>query len=123
MIYNSQNKNPKKVTLLCLGPLTNLALALKTYTEIQGNIKEVFVMGGNVSGCGNATRCAEYNFYADPESAHIVLESAKCPVTIVPWEPCMQENIVGISMVSPKDSCSLGSPLLLFALFLDRNGG
>lgn len=84
---------PKKVTLLCLGPLTNLALALKTYRGLSEQFEEIFLMGGNYTGIGNTSRCAEFNFYTDPESANIVLHLAKCPITILPWEACMEENL------------------------------
>ena len=45
-------------------------------------------MGGNSEGIGNASVAAEFNFHADPEAAHVVVGSARCPVTIVPWETC-----------------------------------
>lgn len=51
------------------------------------------------AGVGNISSSAEYNFYTDPEAAHIVLESTKCPITIVPWEACLAES-VKISLVS-----------------------
>lgn len=53
-----------------------------------------------VLGVGNATACAEFNFHADPEAAHIVLNSLKCPINIVPWECCTKESI-NISKVIP----------------------
>lgn len=86
-------QHPKKVTLLCLGPLTNIALALKTYRGMSEQFEEIFLMGGNFRGIGNTSRCAEFNFYTDPESANIVLHQAKCPITILPWEACMEENL------------------------------
>ena len=49
-------------------------------------------MGGNSEGIGNASVAAEFNFHADPEAAHVVLEAAsaaaRCLVTVVPWETC-----------------------------------
>ena len=45
-----------------------------------------------ILGVGNYSRAAEFNFYADPEAAHIVLTKSKCPITILPWEPCMAEK-------------------------------
>lgn len=50
------------------------------------------------AGVGNISSSAEYNFFADPESAYIALETLNCPITIVPWETCIAENI-SISMV------------------------
>ena len=44
-------------------------------------------MGGNCLGVGNVSACAEFNFWCDPESVHIVLAESKCPITIFPWEP------------------------------------
>lgn len=91
--------NPNVITIISVGPLTNLALAYKMYPEITSQIKEIFIMGGNHLGVGNMTRAAEFNFHADPESAHIVLDKSKCMVTILPWEACLEKNFL-ISMVS-----------------------
>lgn len=85
-------QHPKKLTLICLGPLTNIALALKTYRGLSEQIEEIFLMGGNYHGIGNASRSAEYNFFTDPEAANIVLNQAKCPITILPWEACLTHN-------------------------------
>jgi hypothetical protein len=49
------------------------------------------------SGVGNITSAGEFNFYSDPEAAHIVLTSACCPIYLLPWETCL---CVDISMVS-----------------------
>lgn len=43
-------QHPKQISLVCVGPLTNIALALKTFPEIKENIKEVYIMGGNHKG-------------------------------------------------------------------------
>jgi len=67
---------PGKVTILAIGPLTNLAIALRTKPDIQGKINAVVIMGGNVQVEGNASKAAEFNFWFDPEAAAIVLRSA-----------------------------------------------
>lgn len=41
---------PNKISLICLGPLTNIALAVKTYSEIKDKVNEIFMMGGNFRG-------------------------------------------------------------------------
>lgn len=46
-------------------------------------------MGGNHSAVGNATKVSEFNFWNDPEAAHIVLNESKCSMYIFPWEPCL----------------------------------
>lgn len=49
-------------------------------------------MGGNYQGIGNTTKTAEFNFSCDPESAHIMLTEAECPIYIYPWEACLQAS-------------------------------
>ncbi|XP_055301164.1 nucleoside hydrolase-like [Sitodiplosis mosellana] len=83
-------EHPHEISLICLGPLTNIAMAIKTYPEIKKDIKDVFIMGGNCKGRGNALAGSEFNFYMDPEAANIALNSLKCPMTIVPLE-CASE--------------------------------
>ncbi|XP_037937929.1 pyrimidine-specific ribonucleoside hydrolase RihB-like [Teleopsis dalmanni] len=83
---------PKQITLISTGPLTNIALCYAMYPNFVNDVKDLFIMGGNYQGVGNFTRAAEFNFYCDPEAAHIVLEKSICPVTILPWEPCMSDR-------------------------------
>ena len=68
-------RHPGEVTILEIGPMTNLALALSLKPEIETKIKRVVFMGGNVRVAGNATASAEFNFWFDPEAARIVLRS------------------------------------------------
>lgn len=87
-------ENPKEIELIFVGPLTNLALAIRMYgKKVQENIKGIWIMGGNHLGIGNVTKSAEFNFYSDPESAHIVLDSLDCPIHILPWETCTERNL------------------------------
>ncbi|GLV39241.1 uncharacterized protein CBL_06291 [Carabus blaptoides fortunei] len=87
------SENAGDITLICLGPLTNIALAMKVYSQFASNIQEIYIMGGNHKGVGNVTSAAEFNFHIDPEAAYIVLHYSKCPITILPWEPCMDSTI------------------------------
>ena len=86
-------ERPKEITYISLGPLTNLVICLRMYPEVAENLKEVYVMGGNNVGVGNMTKAAEFNFYLDSEAASIVLDSLKCPLTILPWEACIERSI------------------------------
>ncbi|WP_158212248.1 nucleoside hydrolase [Natranaerobius trueperi] len=74
-------KHPGEVTIITVGPMTNLGLAMRLFPEIKDNLKEVIVMGGSV-GFGNRTASAEYNIFADPHAAHIVFES-NVPITMI----------------------------------------
>lgn len=49
-------------------------------------------MGGNFQGVGNVTKSSEFNFWYDPEAAFIVIDEAKCPLYILPWEPCLKAS-------------------------------
>lgn len=64
----------RPVTLVALAPQTNLALLLRTYPEVAGNLERIVFMGGSAS-VGNATAVAEFNVWHDPEAAAIVLDS------------------------------------------------
>ncbi len=73
-LKNTILKSSEKVTLVPIGPLTNIALLLKVYPEVKENIDEIVLMGGAISG-GNVTSTAEFNIWADPEAAKIVFAS------------------------------------------------
>ncbi len=73
------------VTLCLLGPATNLAVALIKAPDIAGRIAEVVWMAGAGRAGGNVTPVAEYNVYADPDAAEIVL-GAGMPLTLVPLD-------------------------------------
>lgn len=66
---------PRSITVAMLGPQTNLALALIQQPDIAKGIKEVVVMGGTHFNGGNITPAAEFNLYADPHAAEVVLAS------------------------------------------------
>jgi inosine-uridine nucleoside N-ribohydrolase len=68
-------RHPGEVTILAIGPMTNIALALRMKPEIETKIRRIVFMGGNVKVGGNASPAAEFNFFFDPEAARIVLRS------------------------------------------------
>lgn len=74
-LISEVERHPGEITILEIGPMTNLALALRLKPEIETKIKRVVFMGGNVRVAGNATSSAEFNFWFDPEAARIVLRS------------------------------------------------
>ncbi|NQT59511.1 MAG: nucleoside hydrolase [Bacteroidetes bacterium] len=73
-------QSPEPVTILALGPLTNIAVLLSRYPEVKERISEISLMGGEISS-GNITRAAEFNIYVDPEAAEIVFSSS-IPITM-----------------------------------------
>jgi len=82
-------RHGQELTLIAVGPLTNLALALQRDPEGMKELKEVVIMGGAVRTGGNVTPHAEFNFYVDPLAAKIVLESG-LPITLVPLDATHQ---------------------------------
>ncbi|MGI2311147.1 ribonucleoside hydrolase RihC [Staphylococcus cohnii] len=74
-------KSETPITLIPIGPLTNIALLLMTYPEVKTFIKEIVLMGGSATR-GNVTPLAEFNIYCDPEAAQIVFNSG-LPLTMV----------------------------------------
>ncbi len=73
------------IELITLGPLTNLALALRQSPNLAANVSRCVVMGGAPCCEGNVTPAAEYNFWVDPEAARAVLRS-QLPIELVGWQ-------------------------------------
>jgi len=74
LIVEVVNRNPHEITLVPVGPLTNIALALRKDPSIAAKVKEVVLMGGSITG-GNSTAAAEANIFNDPEAARAVFEA------------------------------------------------
>jgi inosine-uridine nucleoside N-ribohydrolase len=68
-------RRPGEVSILAIGPMTNIALALRLKPAIETKIKQIIFMGGNIKAPGNASPWAEFNFWFDPEAARMVLRS------------------------------------------------
>jgi len=82
-------ESPGEITLLALGPLTNIALAISIEPRLAEAVKEVVLMGGAVRTAGNATAAATFNLVVDPEAAYIVYRSG-APVVQVGLDVCDQ---------------------------------
>lgn len=83
---------PEPVTLVCLGPLTNLATALSKAPAIRRGIARVVFMGGARRSGGNVTPCATFNVHCDPHAAQEVLQ-AGLPVVVVSLDATSQVKI------------------------------
>lgn len=81
LIIDLVSAHPGHITLLPMGPLTNIARVLIKRPDIAEQIPEIILMGGSIEG-GNSTPAAEANIYNDPEAAKIVFESG-IPITMV----------------------------------------
>jgi purine nucleosidase len=82
-----------ELEVIAQGPLTNIALALRKDPALPDKVKRLWIMGGANNSLGNITPAAEFNFYVDPEAAHIVL-AAGFQTTLMPWDVCVNDGIL-----------------------------
>jgi inosine-uridine nucleoside N-ribohydrolase len=86
-IIRTVNANPGQVVIAAIGPLTNVAMALRYEPGLAARIKRLVIMGGAIAalpdGAGNMTPNAEFNIWVDPEAARIVFRSG-VPITLTP---------------------------------------
>lgn len=85
VIVELVNATPNEVTLVTLGPLTNIQRALGRDPELLTKVRGLICLGGSYSVGGDVTPAAEFNFFADPEAAHAVV-CQPGPTTIVPLD-------------------------------------
>ena len=83
------DESPEPVTLVPIGPLTNIALLLAAHPSVQSKIARIVIMGGGLAG-GNITAAAEFNIWSDPEAARRVLVEESVPTTLVPLDLTMR---------------------------------
>jgi purine nucleosidase/pyrimidine-specific ribonucleoside hydrolase len=117
------------LTIVALGPLTNLALALQQDPRRLGRVGRIVIMGGAIAVPGNITPAAEFNFYVDPEAAAAVLE-AGLPVELVPLDVTRRVVLAQTALTERLHLCSdrvarfiLDFTLHGFAFGADREGG
>ncbi len=76
---------PGQLSIFPIGPLTNIAMAIRKEPRFAQNVKELVIMGGALREGGNMTPLAEFNIYVDPHAAHIVFHSG-IPITLIPLD-------------------------------------
>lgn len=86
-IVRTVTANPGEIVIMAIGPLTNVAMALRQQPGLAAQIKRIVIMGGAIAslpdGAGNVTPNAEFNFWVDPEAAKVVLRSG-VPIALSP---------------------------------------
>ena len=101
------------LTMVTLGPLTNIALALAEAPDLVSNVARCVIMGGAPCCEGNVTPAAEYNMWVDPEAARMVMRSG-LKIEMVGWHLCR-----GAAAIAPAEIDfieSIGTPLAHFAV-------
>lgn len=105
---------PREITLIAIGPLTNIALAVRREPRLVGWVRDFVIMGGS-AGRGNTTPAAEFNIAADPEAAAIVF-GAGWTVTMVGLDVTLQARATAAVLDRMRGLGRLGDELLLPAL-------
>lgn len=101
-----------ELSVVAIGPLTNIAMAATKDPDFVRNVKTLYVMGGTNNGRGNITPAAEFNFFVDPEAAKAVF-AAGFDVVVVPWTPLTLSQAVFAPPVL-EEIAALGTPLADF---------
>ena len=112
------DEEPGEITLVTLGPLTNIALALLREPRLAGWVKECYVMGGTACSVGNVTPAAEFNIWCDPEAAQIVFRSGM-KILMLGWELCRGE--ANLEQADSQKVLDLGTALAQFAIDCNRS--
>lgn len=112
-------ESDKPVTILAIGPLTNVALLLHQYPELSEKIGEIAIMGGSLTR-GNMGVMSEFNTHVDPEAAHIVFTSG-VPIAIAPLD-CGEKALV-YAEDSERIRAMNKSGEMLYGLFRHYRGG
>lgn len=111
-IVETVSKHPG-LTMVTLGPLTNVALALQRAPAIANKVSRCVVMGGAPCCEGNVTPAAEYNIWCDPEAARITMRSG-LPIELVGWHLCRSEAVLDRGDI--ERVLALDTPLARFAI-------
>ncbi len=93
VILDLVQRYPGEITLVALGPLTNIATALEQNAKAMRDLREIIIMGGSLDGRGNASEFAEFNFYVDPHAAERVVRSG-LPATVVGLDVTHQTRLL-----------------------------
>src|SRR5689334_9650060 len=76
---------PNELSIFPIGPMTNIAMAIRKEPKFAKAVRELVIMGGAIQEGGNMTALAEFNIYVDPHAAHIVFHSG-IPITLIPLD-------------------------------------
>jgi purine nucleosidase len=111
-IVRTVEANPG-IEIITLGPLTNLALALRQWPQLAANVSRCVVMGGAPCCEGNVSPAAEFNFWVDPEAARVVLRS-QLPVELVGWQ--LSRGPAVVNAAEAKEILALGTSFAHFSI-------
>jgi purine nucleosidase/pyrimidine-specific ribonucleoside hydrolase len=115
-IVEMSKRYGKRLTIIALGPLTNIARALRKHPSMLRSIGSLITMGGAFRVPGNTGPVAEFNYYVDPEAAHLVLND-RLPVTVIPLDVTEQVVLMRREMEAFRRASPLARQILRFTKF------
>lgn len=118
-MYKEIISSKEKITLVPIGPLTNIALLLKVYPEVKANIEEIVLMGGSATR-GNKGVMSEFNIDTDPEAAAIVFNSG-IDIVMVGLDVGLKALVYPEDSEKIKDMNKIGD--MIYHLFKKYRGG
>lgn len=116
-LLEASNEHAGELTLVTLGPLTNIALAIQRDPSIAERISRVVLMGATADHIGNVNPVAEFNMWVDPHAVQIVLESG-LPLEFVGWDISRRDAVI-----APEEANrlrSIGTPRAEFTIDIQR---
>ena len=121
LIVDCVRSNPGDVTIICLGPYTNLARAFRRDPNVAEMVDRIVMTGGSIQGIGNITQAAEFNCYFDPQSAQEVFAS-RTTKTLIPLDVTRQVKF-GLDLLEklPERFCRVGEFLRQILPFAFRS--
>ncbi len=116
-VLQASNDHAGRLTLVTLGPLTNIARALERDPSLPERIPRTVVMGAVADHVGNVTPVAEFNMWADPHAVHAVLSSGLA-LEFVGWDISRHFAVVGPDLAA--ELRSIGNPIAEFCIDIQR---
>ncbi len=110
-LHETVRAHPGEITIVTIGPLTNVASALQSSPEFAEKLEGIVMMGGAAATPGNISPAAEFNFWQDPEAADIVFRSG-VPLTMVGLDVCHQTELRPRQVEEVAGSSALGQFVL-----------
>jgi len=117
---------PGQLSIFPIGPLTNIAMAIRREPKIAEAVKELVIMGGAILEGGNITPLAEFNIFVDPHAAHIVFH-AGIPITLIPLDvthKCLlkQEHVERLMKVKSPIARFIKEAIEVYSIFSFERG-
>ena len=117
MLEALRESEPGEIDIVTLGPLTNIALAIRLDIEAMKKAGKIWIMGTAGLGKGNVSTVAEFNIWQDAEAAKIVMESGLPELYFIGWDACQDESMLEQKEI---DEIRESGPLGQFAIDCNR---